>query len=48
MVFKKGDIVGGRFNPQDAVELILDFDRSAAHAVFDTGAFDTGRQLVAS
>ena len=40
VVLEQGHVVGGGFEPWDAVELVIELDRTGAKAVLDTGAFD--------
>ena len=45
--FEEGDIVGGGFDAQHMTHLVVNFDRSAAHAMFYRGAFEAGGESTA-
>ena len=47
VVFEEGDIVGGGFDTQHMTNLVVNFDWSAAHAMFYTGAFEAGGESAA-
>jgi len=46
VVFEFGDVVNSRLDAQDNALLVIHFDGSPAHVVFDTCALDTVIELV--
>ena len=47
VVFEKGDLVGGGFDAQHPAKLVIDFDRSTAHAMLYASALNASRQSTA-
>jgi len=47
VVFDEGDIIGSGFDAQHMTNLVVNFDRSAAHAMFYRGAFEAGGESTA-
>lgn len=45
-VFKKGEIVGGRFDAENVAKLVVHFDGSWTHVMFDTSAFNASMEVI--